>query len=285
MAVKLVRESSTTPNITNKDDVRMIRYAYGGHTGAVKGYGKELQGITSGSVFTVQDGRFVFQGWEIDIYDDGWALDVSNLNSGTLYHTVYIEINALAETAQIKSFYDTAAYPDAPAGDDLTQYPNGTANTPLFHVMSVNGSVNSVEALFQVIPYEKDELEEVRERLDALGFKQGAAVVSGKVEEVRSNSLIKQGKHVVFSADIKVTWGGDFSMTIPLEFRPAEPVLIAFIQSDEEILSTGGFEDTPWVGALPGAVATITPAGEFTTEKYAFFGDRVYIPSVGWKLP
>ena len=37
MAIRLIRENSDTPNITNKDDARMIRYAYGGQNGYVKG--------------------------------------------------------------------------------------------------------------------------------------------------------------------------------------------------------------------------------------------------------
>ena len=36
MSIRLIRQESQTPNVTNHDDARMVRYAYGGFDGFVK---------------------------------------------------------------------------------------------------------------------------------------------------------------------------------------------------------------------------------------------------------
>ena len=36
MGVRLIRQNSNTPNVTNIDDARMVRYAYGGYDGYVR---------------------------------------------------------------------------------------------------------------------------------------------------------------------------------------------------------------------------------------------------------
>lgn len=63
MPVRLIRENSDTPNITNRDDARMIRYAYGGQNGFVKGRGTELSHTVNGNVFTINSGLINLQGW------------------------------------------------------------------------------------------------------------------------------------------------------------------------------------------------------------------------------
>lgn len=285
MSIRLVRESSLTPNITNKDDVRMIRYAYGGYSGVVQGFGEELGYSVSESSLTVNSGRVVYQGWEVDIEGSGWSLNVSDLAAGTFYHAVFLEINALTETAKVKSVYDTSSYPTISPGDDLTVYPSGTANFLLYTVKSVNGLIERVSSEFSVIPYSKDKFEQVdtkisllTERLESLGFKEGVATVTGATE-IRSNSLIKQGKHVIFTLDLKTQNPRGLSVTIPEGFRPSQSITVSAIQSDEEIAF-----DEAWAGSLPGALFTVNPDGSVVPQSYHFFGDRLYIPNSGWKI-
>ena len=36
MSIRLIRQESETPNVSNHDDARMVRYAYGGYDGFVR---------------------------------------------------------------------------------------------------------------------------------------------------------------------------------------------------------------------------------------------------------
>ena len=155
MAIKLVRESSNIPNVANVDDVRMIRYAYGGYSGVVKGYGQELSGTTDGAVFTIGSGRVVVQGWEVDIDGAGVSLDFSSFSSGIIYITVYLEVNASLETATVKYIYDSSDYPSISEGDDLTEAPYGTARIPLYKVL--RSSSFYITPQFSIIPYATDD--------------------------------------------------------------------------------------------------------------------------------
>ena len=169
MSVRLVRESSETPNITNKDDARMIRYSYGGYNGVVKNFGSELDCSTANGVFTIQSGRVVLDGWEVDLDSVGWELPVSGMN-GTQYYSVYLEVNLVTETAQIKSYYSTSSYPSVEKGDDLTEYPSGVSRLLLYTLKVVNGIITEFSKKVEIIPYTLQKVEEIERRLKDLGF-------------------------------------------------------------------------------------------------------------------
>lgn len=153
MALRLVRESSDVPNISNKDDVTMIRYAYGGYNGVVQGFGNELNYDASVTgEFRIQSGRVVLDGWEVDILSNGWAI-TDLLTSGNYFYVFYLQVDALNETATINSMYGLSAYPDINEGDDLTEVPNGIARLPLYKLELNNGVVVNVEKLVETIPY------------------------------------------------------------------------------------------------------------------------------------
>ena len=163
--INLVRKSSSTPSITNKDDVRMIRYAYGNYNGVVKDFGSELESTYDNSIrkFRIGSGRVVLHGWEVDIDEGGWEMTLS-LTSGTQYYTVYLEVNALAETAEIKTVYNSyASYPEPDLGDDLTQIPTGTARLILFRFEVYNGYITKSEREVSTVAYLKDYLETILE--------------------------------------------------------------------------------------------------------------------------
>ena len=130
MGLRLVRTSSVQPNITNKDDAKMIRYAYGGQDGYIQGYKEEipitLQSSSSSMKYIkIGSGRLVLQGWEIDIDDNGWILNFSPASFTDYY--IYVELNLVDESVNIKVANSFTA------GDDLTENPFGKARLLLAH--------------------------------------------------------------------------------------------------------------------------------------------------------
>ena len=252
MSVRLVRESSLTPNIANKDDARMVRYAYGGYDGIVKSYGQELLYNYVNGIFTVGSGRVVLQGWEVDIDASGWALNLQSV-TGTRYYTIYLEVNLVTEKAELKSQYATSAYPYIETGDDLTNAPNGIANLVLYQFKLVNGAIASIETKVQKINYVKDVAETltqrvtdlengttsakiaeyassdyskgtIEERLTKLGFKSGQVTPSSSVSltqnEIKKLGTMVYGRYVQ-PFDRNAAYAiGETVFTVPEGFRP-----------------------------------------------------------------
>lgn len=211
MSVRLIRESSDTPNITNRDDARMVRYAYGGINGVMKDFGSELSYSISGSKFKLSPGRIVLQGWEVDVDGAGWELDLSTV-IGTQYHLVYLEINVSIESAVIKSAYLTGSIPVIDLGDDLTQSPEGTARLPLYSFIVSNRTISSVKKECPLLSYYGPRFDNIEERLDRLGFREGSVVLpevgtSETVVTVAENTLTRQGNYVI--GRFKVTLSGN----------------------------------------------------------------------------
>ena len=165
MALRLIRQQSDTPNVTNKDDVQMVRYAYGGYNGVVKDFGEELQvEHIAGSGLFFKSGKIVLYGWEVDIDGSGYLLTIPYL-SGTFYYSAYLEINAFQETAEIKAVYNPyAQHPNIDNGDDLTQIPNGVAKLLLYNFEVYNGTITTTEfePKFKIIPYISEAFEDDR---------------------------------------------------------------------------------------------------------------------------
>lgn len=157
MGVRLIRENSDTPNVTNKDDARMVRYAYGGQNGYVQKYGRELDYIPSGNIFTIGSGMAVLQGWEVVIDSNGWQLELSTSDVTKRYYLVYLEVNlTLGGSAEIKSKTDELDYPTIEEGDDLTENLNGIARLELYRFTATRGVVADVEKRVSAILYSKE---------------------------------------------------------------------------------------------------------------------------------
>ena len=254
MAIRLLRESSETPNITNKDDVRMIRYAYGGYNGVVQKYGEELAGSASGGTFRIGSGRVVLHGWEVEIDGAGWTLDLSSMSSGAYYYTVYLEVNAELETVEIKYLYDTAQHPAIDPGDDLTSTSNGISRLSLYHLTVSYGSVSNTSPLFQLIPFVFEqidnlseemsevitkEIDSIKDRLDALGFREGVVSVPSGATLYR-NSLKKQGKYVLMDLMLDYYVNGNYwNFTLPEGFRPKEDLTVRVAVQADSPYGTG----------------------------------------------
>lgn len=244
MSVKLVRQASDTPNITNRDDSRMTRFAYGGINGVMKGYGNELTHSITGSKFGLNSGCIVLHGWEVLV--DSWELDLSTVVN-TQYHTVYLEVNVASESATIKSTYQTGTFPSIDAGNDLTTYPNGTARLPLYTFVVTSGRISSVTKKFTLLSYYGDRFKTVEnnianieQRLSKLGFKEGSVIVPDNTSTFGSNitsaisALNRQGNYVIGVYDVSFNdMEIDSSVglidaigTIPAQFLPNNDLTI-----------------------------------------------------------
>lgn len=217
MALRLVRKTSDTPSVTNKDDCLMTRYAYGGYNGVVKGFGSSCEYSIDGGKFTIQSGRIVIDGWEVDIDGAGQVLDLSGV-SGNQYHSVYAELNVATESISIKSSYLTGSFPTINEGDDLSQAQNGTARLLLYQVLVTNGIIKHefVHKRFKTIPYVKD----IEESLAAIevGLSDGSFAARNaltlkfrtKIEATADNCVLTQTGLYFFEGFGFVYWSGDY---------------------------------------------------------------------------
>lgn len=198
MGVRLIRENSDTPNVTNKDDARMVRYAYGGQNGYVQKYGRELDYIPSDNIFTIGSGMAVLQGWEVVIDSNGWQLELSTSDVTKRYYLVYLEVNlTLGGSAEIKSKTDELDYPTIEEGDDLTENLNGIARLELYRFTATRGVVADVEKRVSALGYMADALIAIDKRLNNLGFRIGTITVSSDFTADSSYTIKRQGNYVI----------------------------------------------------------------------------------------
>lgn len=285
MSIRLLRESSDTPNITNRDDTHMTRYAYGNISGVVKDFGSELSYSTANSKFSVGSGRVVIQGWEVEIEPGSWMLDLSTV-TGSQYYLVYLEINTGVETAEIKSMYLPGSIPSVEPGDDLTKHPQGVARLPLYTFRYNSGTFSNIIKVVKTIPYSGQRLDKtesdittINQRLDALGFKSGVASLTniGFVEsDVSSNTLMKQGKMALFKfvsvgATAIIPPNTTGVITVPEGFRPKTETLV-FVKTTE----------------LYGYYVNLLPIKLDGTISISANSNGIYqieIVNAGWQLP
>lgn len=149
MGIRMVRQPSETPNVTNIDDIIPFRYAYGNQDGYVIGKGTEVSYTIDGNTFRVNSGRVVLQGVETDIDANGVSFTIDN-SSEKRYFVVYYEVNLATQTTAIKlSTYSTSGYPTIDAGDDLTANSSGIARLPLYRFTVTSGVIDNSSPEFQ----------------------------------------------------------------------------------------------------------------------------------------
>jgi hypothetical protein len=155
MGLRFIRQPSDTPSVSNADDAVMVRYAYGGYDGYIKGKGAELSYTINGTIFRINSGVLSLQGYETEIDANGWELDVGTIPT-TQYFSIYYEVNLATQATDIKSTYDTAGYPTISSGDDLNANITGTARLLLYRVRANNGVISVVNKMVMPIQYTKD---------------------------------------------------------------------------------------------------------------------------------
>lgn len=152
MPIKMVREPSSTPNISSLDDFVGLRYAYNNRNGYCIGKGSEVGYSISGSIFRVLSGRVVIQGVECDIDANGVDIQIDTVATKR-YHTVYAQVSLATMTSGVFETYDTAGFPEVNPGDDLSENTIGTARVPLYRFSSLNGVISDVTKVIHSIDY------------------------------------------------------------------------------------------------------------------------------------
>lgn len=153
MAVSLVRARSVTPNISNYDDTRILRYATGGFNGVVSGFGNEMSYTVDGLNFKINSGEFIYQGWQSRIDTSGATITIDNIG-GTQYYVVYLQIDlsdSENEIASVLATYDTSSYPSIDPGDDLTTVQGGVARVELYRFEASSGVISNVSKRFSTL--------------------------------------------------------------------------------------------------------------------------------------
>lgn len=270
MSIRLVRESSETPNIQNKDDAKMIRYAYGGYDGVVKGFGQECAYTFENGIFKIGSGRIVLQGWEVDIDEFGWSLDLSNVTTGAYSYVVYLEVNLVTQQANINYNFDLFVYPEIDRGDDLTTYPNGIARIPLYEFKINGGEITYISLVSPVIPYTKDIKESIEngkvkakiatyasedilkgtieDRLTRLGFKSGVITFAGEsygsasYTDTENNGIYRQGNYVFCRIKIEnkpIKLQENIFGVIPETFRPKKETYFTICAASDNFIYGG----------------------------------------------
>ena len=111
MGIRIVRQSTETPNVVNVDDITAFRYAYGNQNGYKIGIGSELSANYENGVFTVGSGHAVIQG--ADYVVDGNGINTTlDTGVGTRYFKIYLKVNL--DTAELASYYSTNGYDNIP---------------------------------------------------------------------------------------------------------------------------------------------------------------------------
>lgn len=169
MAIQMVRIPSETPNISNLDDFVGLRYAYGNKNGYVIGKGNECNADREYRTLKINSGRLVLQGIECDI--DG-TVDITFDNvAGTLYNTIYLQINLATTSVEILTLSDSDNFPVVDSGDDLTANTIGTARMELFHVESVQGFPMTPTKVVKGIEYSSTQIETLTTQIQTIDQK------------------------------------------------------------------------------------------------------------------
>lgn len=215
MSLRLVRQSSDTPNISNHDDTCMVRYAYGGYNGIVKNFGAEITASidTTNRTITLHRGRVVLYGWEVDI--DTEILTIPSSVDALRYDFLYLEINLLQESTELKIVRSAENVEPLSIGDDLTTNPSGIARIALYSWHINGAAVSNLTRIAPMIRRLSEIYEEVDARLVALGFKQGnipflTDIAPDNLNHEGKNPLYRQGNYVIGS------YGGITSKEFPI---------------------------------------------------------------------
>lgn len=256
MAINLIRETSATPNITNKIDARMIRYAYAGQNGVIKNYANQCSYTIDGSNFKVNSGILVLQGWECEIDSNGVTVAVDNV--ATLrYFSVYLEVNLSTETAQIKSTYSTTGYPTISAGDDLTTTTTGTARLELYRFTAINGVITYNSKLFETLVY-------------ILAAIEDGTVVAANATEAAQAVKLKTGRLIDITGGVTATatsFNGTTDINIPITaLNPA------YLSAGTAAINISGLAST--AGKIVGSLTSLANVGNSGTT---FSGTAGYL--------
>lgn len=127
--------------ISSVDDIIGLRYAYGNQNGYAIGIGSELSASYENGTFTVNSGRAVIQGDEVDFDANGLS---TTLDTGleTRYFKIYLKTNIDSNVAELESYYSTVSYDDIPEPASGEVIGGNTAYL-LLYTLKLNGAVEA----------------------------------------------------------------------------------------------------------------------------------------------
>jgi len=169
MALRFIRKPSDTPNVNNADDARMIRYAYGGYDGYVKGKGAELSHSIAGTTFRINSGVVSLQGYESEVDANGWTMTVISGSPTKHHYAVYYEVNLATQATKIDSTVSTSSPPDIPSSVDLTSNSTGAARLLLYRFTVTNSVIAEVDKIVAAMKYVRTLLSDILSILHPIG--------------------------------------------------------------------------------------------------------------------
>jgi len=159
MAISVIRAESETPNINNTDDIRALRYGFGGSDGYIKGYLNEFDIETTGNY--IKSGEAVIQGWQIRS-DSNYEMPIASTSSLIYSYStaLVLTIGASSVSAEIVTSHSIGgtSYPELPENDDIGgNGSTGTLRILLYNYRSSNGVITEYTKKIAAIPYLKIE--------------------------------------------------------------------------------------------------------------------------------
>lgn len=230
MAIQMVRQPSSQPNIENIDDIVPFRYAYGNQNGYVKDKGTEIDYELANNSIIIKSGRIVVQGVEIDIDDAGVQLSL-DVVSERRYYVVYCKVDMTnnfdgGQVASLHTTFGIDSYPEIPQSADLTKDSSGMAYLELYRFELQNGVIDILQKTIKEIEYiNKDteiknatnvtgtiagkEIEDIFEDDGVTATKAKNVIDNGdgtRSEFIKDNNVLKVGDEII--ARRKLFWSG-----------------------------------------------------------------------------
>lgn len=184
-------------------------FAFGGKSGIIKNIGQACGlDTTTLNVAKVKSGMVVIQGRQITL-DGTDTITLPVPTGSTVYWTtLFLKLDMSAQTTDgltgkvtLEKLEYTASYPAVPTSDNLKTQPSGVAYLGLYRFKNTANGITESSAIAETIDsgdlsaQMTEAIDDINERLDSLGFSQGAAEPAAPFSP-EINAIYKQGKYV-----------------------------------------------------------------------------------------
>lgn len=237
----LIRGDGRTVNAYQ--DSIMGDFAFGGKDGIIKDVGQACGlDTTTLNVAKVKSGMVVIQGRQITL--DGTDTITLPIPTGSTVYwtTLYLELDmsanvdveqpngqilSVAGKVTLKKLEYTSSYPAVPTSDNLKIQTAGKAYLGLYRFKNTVNGITESSAIAETIDsgdlsaQMTEAIDDINERLDSLGFSQGAAVLSAPFI-TETKAIYKQGKYVYGRVRGSVIANGTVDMSTVLFVIPEE---------------------------------------------------------------
>ena len=254
MAISDIRAESETPNINNTDDIRALRYGFGGSDGYIKGYLNEFDIETTG--YYIKSGEAVIQGWQVRS-DSNYELPIASTSSLIYsYSTVLVlTIGASSVSAEIVTSHSIGgtSYPEVPENDDIGGNGNtGTLRILLYNYKSANGVITEYTKKITAIPYLK---------IETIDYSNDVAYNQDATPDTSSGnyvSIVKRGQLVNIAFD--------YELATPTAVSSSS---ITLFKIPDNLVNTSGYRG---VGMIYGNYALSNKSGMYEVPAKVYLG-------------